>query len=133
MTKTIKTALFALAGAGLLATPAFAGNERITGEAELAKLLQGRVAGEPQSCISTFPSTRLRVIDGTALVYEKGGTMWVNRTRVPADVEEHDALVTRQFGTQLCSTDVVHTVDRTGGFYTGNIFLGEFVPYRKAG
>ena len=129
--KTLKIAMFALAAAGLLNAPALDARERPSGEEKLAKLLKGRVAGEPESCIRTFPHTRLTVIDGTALVYKQGSTLWVNRTRYPSDIDDDDALVSRQFGAQLCRTDIVTTIDRNAQFYTGNIFLGDFVPYRR--
>lgn len=122
----------AIAGGLALAAGAHAG-ERPSGEERLAKMLEGRVAGEPESCISTFPSPQLTVIDGTALVYKRGNTLWVNRTDHPHAIDDDDALVTRQFGTRLCNTDIVTTVDRNAMFYTGNIFLSEFVPYRKQG
>ena len=123
----------AIAGGLVLAATGAAAGERPTGEEKLAKMLEGRVAGEPASCISTFPSTHLTVIDGTALVYKRGSTLWVNRTHHPRYIDDIDVLVTRQFGTQLCRTDIVTTVDRNAMFYTGNIFLSEFVPYRKQG
>lgn len=131
MSKSFKTALLALAAGGLLAAPALEARERMSGEEKLAKMLEGRVAGEPESCIRTFPSVDLTVIDGTALVYERGRTLWVNVPADPDSLDDSDALLTRQFGTQLCRTDIVTTFDRTVGFYTGNVFLGEFVPYRK--
>jgi hypothetical protein len=133
MSKTVRTALLALAAGGLLAAPALDARERVSGEAKLAKLLDGRVAGEPESCIRTFPHTDLTVIDGTALVYKQGRTLWVNRTHEPRDIDDNDALVSRQFGAQLCRTDIVTTIDRNAGFYTGNIFLSDFVPYRRPG
>ena len=133
MSKNIKTAFLALAGLGLLAAPAVGARERPSGEAKLAKMLEGRVAGEPESCIQTFPGGNLTVVDGAALVYKRGRTLWVNVPADPASLDDRDALLTRVHGTQLCRTDIVTTFDPSGGFYTGNIFLGEFVPYRKGG
>ena len=34
---------------------------------------------------------------------------------------------------QLCRLDQVTTHSRTGNFYTGNIMLQDFVPYRREG
>lgn len=133
MSNSIKTALLALAAGSLLVAPALEARERMSGEEKLAQMLEGRVAGEPESCIRTFPSVDLTVIDGTALVYKSGRTLWVNVPADPRSLDDRDALLTRQFGTRLCSTDIVTTFDRGFGHYTGNVFLGEFVPYRKAG
>lgn len=131
MSRTIKTALLALVAGGLFASPALQARERISGAEKLAKMLEGRVAGEPESCIRTFPSVHLTVIDDTALVYKQGRTLWVNVPADPGGLDDRDALLTRQFGSQLCKMDIVTTFDPTIGFYTGNIFLSEFVPYRK--
>jgi hypothetical protein len=133
MINAIKTVALALAAAGLLAAPAGAAREKLTGEAKLAKMLEGRVAGEPVSCISTFPGTDLTVIDGTALVYKRGNTLYVNRTAHPGDIDRRDTIVTRTYSARLCRQDIVTTYDLPVGFYTGNIFLEDFIPYRKPG
>ncbi len=129
--KRIALSLAAIAGLALTAGPAVAG-ERLTGEARLAKLLEGRVAGKPKSCINTFSNRNSRVIDETALVYGSGRTIWVNVPRNAEDLDDSDALVIRMHGSQLCRQDIVTTIDTASGFYTGNVFLGDFVPYTRA-
>jgi hypothetical protein len=103
-------------------------------EAKLAKLLDGRVAGEPQDCIY-LPSVRSsRIIDRTAIVYEAGSTLYVNRPRNGAStLDDDDILVTdlHGSGSQLCSIDVVRLHDRTSFFYSGFVSLGDFVPYKR--
>lgn len=128
--------LMPFAALAVLAMPASA-EEAPTpskGEIKLAKMLEGRVAGEPERCINTFGSGNLQVIDGTALVYRQGKTLWVNRTRNPDSLDDNDYLVIRKYGNsgQLCKLDNVTTHDRTGNFFTGVVFLEDFVPYRKA-
>ena len=107
---------------------------RIAPEAKLAKLLDGRVAGEPQDCIF-LPSIRgSHVIDHTAIVYDAGRTLWVNRPRSGAEsLDDDDILVTNLYGSgsSLCSIDIVQLQDRYSNFYSGFVGLGEFVPYRK--
>lgn len=124
--------LIALASAAaLLAGPALQAKPRLTPEAELAKLLEGREAGKPVSCISQWDTRDMRVLDKTAIVYGRGKTIWVNR---PANVEQLDddeILVTKLHGSQFCRLDIVQTVDRSGHFTTGFVSLGEFVPYRR--
>jgi hypothetical protein len=121
----------AIAAAALAAGPSVAG-ERPTGEAKLAKMLEGRVAGEPRSCINTFTNKESTVIDETAVVYGRGRTIWVNRTAYPQDLDRWDAMLVRQHGTQLCRQDIVTTFDTATGMYTGNVFLTDFVPYTRA-
>ena len=122
-------ALAALAAA-LVAGPSVAA-ERLTGEAKLAKMLEGRVAGEPKSCINTFVNRDSTVIDDTAVVYGRGRTIWVNRTAHPQDLDDSDAMLVRMYGSQLCRQDIVTTFDTSTGMYTGNVFLTEFVPYTR--
>ena len=57
----------------------------------------------------------------------------MNRTRAPQTLDNDDVLVIRKFGSgsRLCRLDQVSTRDRFNGFYTGNIFLTDFVPYRR--
>jgi len=100
-------------------------------EARLATLLEGRVAGEPESCIAVFNIDRLRIYDRTAVTYETGDTIWVARPTDPRSLDTRDIVVVRRTGSQLCKQDVIRTVDRTSGITTGVVFLDDFVPYRR--
>ena len=124
----------ATAAFGMLSSPVLADeNAQMTrGEEKLAKLLDGRVAGEPQSCIRTLGSRNLSQIDGTALTYRDGDTAWVNYTRNPDSIDDRDIMVIDRFsGSSLCRTDQVKLVDRVNGFLSGILLLDEFVPYKK--
>ena len=128
-----KLALVLIAASALVAGPALQARERLTPQQELAKMLEGRVAGRPVSCISTFGQRDLRVLDDTALVYGSGNVIYVNIPRNPDVLDDDDVLVTHLTGSQLCRQDIVNVVDRVGGFYRGFISLTDFVPYRKVG
>ena len=124
----------ATAAFGMLSSPVLADeNAQMTrGEEKLAKLLDGRVAGEPQSCIRTLGSRNLSQIDGTALTYRDGDTVWVNYTRNPDSIDDRAIMVIDRFsGSSLCRTDQVKLVDRVNGFLSGILLLDEFVPYKK--
>lgn len=124
---------FALAAtAALLSGPALqAKAPKLTGEEKLAKLLEGRVAGEPVSCINTLQARNARIIDKTAIVYDGGRVIYVNRPRHARALDSDDVMVTRQWGSQLCRLDTVRMVDRSSFFYSGFVGLEDFVPYRK--
>ncbi len=137
--KLKKIATLAAGALAMLATPMAtqARDEYIPpqkGQERLAKMLKGRTAGKPQNCIRQFPSSRMTVIDGTAIVFRDGSTLWVNYTKRPKSIDDSDTLVIRKYGggTQLCRTDIINTVDRGSGIDTGNVFLSEFIPYRKS-
>ncbi|MDC0886452.1 hypothetical protein OAS19_01490 [Altererythrobacter sp.] len=130
----IKPILSAVALIAMSGTPAMAEDPDAPltkGEQKLAKMLEGREAGEPQSCIRARPVRKFTVIDRTAIVYRIGRTMYVNVPRNAGSLDDSDALVFRRFGSQVCKTDIVTSIDRFNGFYTGNVFLGDFVPYTK--
>ncbi len=102
-------------------------------QASLARALQGRVAGEPVRCINLRNVRSSRIIDRTAILYESGGTVYVNRPRSGAQsLDAWDTLVTKLHSSQLCSIDVVHLYDTASRMQTGSVFLGDFVPYRRA-
>ncbi len=100
-------------------------------EAKLAKMLEGRTAGEPVACIPMPKGSRLEVLDGVAMVYNSGDTLYVARPSDPKMLGRDDVLVIERYSAQLCHTDVVRTIDRQGGYFTGVVFLEKFVPYKK--
>jgi hypothetical protein len=124
-----KTITAILAAAALSAPAAAATRDP---DAELARLLAGRVAGEARACLPTSPQVQSsQIIQGRAIVYRDGRTLWVNRPRAGAEQLRHDdILVTRVWGGQLCRVDPVQLVDRAALFPRGFVSLGDFVPYR---
>ena len=117
-------------GAVALSGGAAIAKEKKSGEEELAEMLDGRVAGEPKHCIPTRLNESLSIIDGTAIVYRAGRTLYVNRTAHPQNLDWNDVLVITRFsGSELCKLDRVTTIDRGSGFFTGVVFLTDFVPY----
>jgi len=148
MTKSLLKSITPLATAAMIALaggyPALASDqdsdedakpaqsEMTEGEERLARLLEGRVAGEPQNCIRQLLNERLTVIDKTAYVYGSGRTIYVQRTRNPEDIDRDDALVSRRFNaSELCKQDVVTTIDPVLGFFTGAVFFDDFIPYTR--
>jgi hypothetical protein len=102
------------------------------GEAELAKMIDGRVAGAPVDCIQQRNIESSVVIDGTAIVYRDGARLYVNRPESGGNfLDSDDILVTDTHTPELCSIDVVHLIDRTSGIQRGFVGLGKFVPYSK--
>lgn len=132
MMKVLRTRPLALAAISLAALPMTAQAKTVTekAQAELAQLLEGRVAGTPQDCIF-MPSAgdSLRVLHGTALVFGRGKTIYVNYTQDPDSIDRSDTFVFRRTASRLCDTDSA-TTSQTGT-YTGNVMLEEFIPYTR--
>jgi hypothetical protein len=119
------TLLLAGAGAGIAASQ--------TGEARLAKILAGRVAGKPVHCIYLPQIRDTRIITGTAIVYDAGHTIYVNRPAGARTLSSGDVMVTKPTSSQLCNVDIVRIMDQGTHFPRGFVNLGDFVPYRKPG
>lgn len=131
----MKTFAVVIAGAALAAGVIAPATARSTiaerGEARLAAMLEGRTAGEPVRCISATRSNRLQVIDSVGVVYDAGETIYVARPHSPKALDWNDALVIERFGSQLCTSDMTRTFDRSSPHFQGVVFFDHFVPYRK--
>ncbi len=124
------TVLIALTAIALPLTVAPA-RDKLTGEQQLAKMLDGRVAGKPVRCISTFGTVSTTIIDKTAIVYESGSVFYVNRPKFADSLGSDDVMVTRLTSSELCDIDIVQLHERTGMWFKGSVSLSEFVPYTK--
>ncbi|MET0240446.1 MAG: hypothetical protein ABW184_11180 [Sphingobium sp.] len=132
-----KMIMAVIASAGILAaTSAPAANHdkerNAKYEAALAKAIEGRVAGKPVDCIQLRDIRSSRIIDDTAIVYDVGRTVYVNRPTSGATfLDSSDILVTDTRSSQLCSIDIVRLLDGSSRMMRGSVGLGKFVPYTK--
>jgi hypothetical protein len=128
----MRTFLTLIAGAALLGAIPAAARPGESGEAELARVLSGRVAGPAVHCLDLHRVSSSRIIPHTAIVYDAGGTLYVNRPVNGAEQLSHfDTMVTRTPSTTLCNVDVVQLHDQGSHSFTGTVFLGDFVPYTR--
>ena len=101
-------------------------------DARMAKLLEGRVAGKPVDCISLRSIESTEIVDNTAIVYrEIGDTIYVNQTDDPGNLDRDDILVSKPWGSRLCSLDLVRLLDSSTRFTHGAVSLRKFVPYTR--
>ena len=129
--RMIAAAVLAAMSAGLVASPVQARQPKLTGEAKLAQMLEGREAGKPVTCLPLGQSQEARIIDKTAIVYRFGSTLYVNRPTNPTALDADDIMVTKTSLSSLCRLDTVELHDRTSHFYSGFVGLQDFVPYKK--
>ena len=136
MRKTFSAlAAIGAAGAMIISAPVAVAKQPVAekGEARLAKMLDGRVAGKPQSCIYAPAINSMTVIDKTAIVIKRGSTLYVNRPANAHDLDSHDMLVINRQAHELCRLDsVTMRTQPPHSFFSGAVFLGEFVPYTKS-
>ena len=123
-----------LAGLLLLAGCATASGTGAGGsEAALERALDGRVAGQPVDCIRLGDHLSTEIVERTAIIWNEGQTLYVNRTEGGAQaLDRSSSLVTRALGQRLCSGDTINLVDPLSGIPAGVVRLGPFVPYRRS-
>ena len=96
----------------------------------LARALEGRTAGTPVDCLNLRTIRSSEIIDHTAIIYRTNGNrVYVNYPDGADFLDRDDILVSRTYGSQLCSIDIVQLVDRSSRFPSGSVGLGKFVPY----
>jgi hypothetical protein len=129
----MKRAFLILASAAAAFAPAQAKSpDPGKGERELARALDGRVAGEPVDCINLQRVRSSRIVNRTAIVYDAGGTLYVNRPRSGAEaLKDWDVMVTKPIGNRLCRVDTVEMYSPGSRMLSGIVFLGDFVPYKR--
>jgi len=133
MSRHYKLAAILPLAALLCSSPSVAGDENKQGETHLAKTLAGRVADKPVDCVSMHELKSSTIIDGTAIVYQAGSTLYVNRPRSGVEsLDTDDILVANVPSSRLCRLDSVRLVNRTTRIYIGSVTLDQFVPYRRA-
>lgn len=102
-------------------------------QATFAEQIAGRVAGPPQTCISTNSAENLRALDPQTIAYGTGRTIWINHLPGPCPglSEFNTLIVEASTGGEYCRGD------RVRGREPGAIIAGpscnfsDWVPYRK--
>ncbi|GMN13462.1 hypothetical protein [Altererythrobacter sp. MTPC7] len=102
------------------------------GEERLVRLTENRVEGEPQTCLPRRGLRNMTIIEDTAVVFDYGSTIYVSYPAQPELLSKRDRLVTRRSFGGLCSNHLIRTEDRSSGHPTGNLFLGDFIPFTRA-
>lgn len=103
---------------------------------QAARALDGKIAGTPVGCISSFQAdaplqlpnggTAYRVSSTLTYVQDYGG-------QCAGVLDDNSYLIRRSALPQLCSGDIAQVVSRAGNFPIGNCVYSEFVPYRTPG
>jgi len=101
------------------------------------QLLAGKVARPPVSCVPSYRSEDMRVIDDSTIAFRNGARQtYVTHMMGPCTglANGQYALVTRKFGTsQTCRGDIAQVVDLQSRMTVGSCVFGEFTPYVRPG
>jgi hypothetical protein len=102
-------------------------------QAQLQRLLAGKVAGPPVSCLPNTRADDMTVIDEDTVVFRQSGNrVYVGHMAGGCSMLGHAgyALLTKQLGSSgLCHGDIATVVDTHNGFTVGSCVIGDFVPY----
>ncbi len=101
---------------------------------DLAAALDGKVAGKPVPCVSSFRGDNLHAIGDHTLIYRvsKKVTYRNDLQGTCHGLRFGDTLVLKVFGDQYCRGDIAHVVHFPTGTLSGTCALGDFVPYTTA-
>lgn len=100
---------------------------------ELARALEGRVAGKPADCISSMLGSGPQIIDSHTLLYRQGSRVWRNDLDGGCPgLDEGDTLIIEMHGPQLCRLDRIRVREPGSSIPGPTCSLGQFTPYTKA-
>jgi len=134
--RSVMSLVIVAAVAGCTAPPPQAPMVDPKGQARLAQLLDGKVAGTPQSCLPSWRTHNMIAIDDSTLVFEDSpGRVWLQKPKNPCNLISMGpyALLTRDTIGQLCNGDIAQVVDTMNQTNVGSCVMGDFVPYVRPG
>ena len=109
----------------------------VKGQERLAELTAGKVAGQARTCLPSYRSNDMVVIDENTIAFRDGSRVWVNHMQGGCSNLRAGgpyALVTKSFGGMgMCRGDIAQVADVQNGFTVGSCVFGDFVPYVKPG
>lgn len=102
-------------------------------DVELARLVQGRAAGETRTCVPISEVQSLTVVDSRTLIYDRGDTIWVNRLRAECPgLDTSATLIVEPSTGQYCRGDRFRELEWSAAIPGPYCFLGDFTAYRRA-
>lgn len=127
----MKRSLPALSLLLVLAGCAAHGDPALREQEAFARELEGRVAGEPQSCVPVRQSEGLTIVDRRTIVRREGRTIWVNRLAADCPgLRPLNTLIVEAHGGQYCRGDLVRGLDPGTTIPGPSCPLRDWVPYR---
>jgi hypothetical protein len=96
------------------------------------KLIAGRTAGKPVSCISqTMVSDTQTFDDGSIFYRMRGPVDYINKPKDCPQLNSNRAYATSTPSTQLCSGDMLRVFDAAARLPYGTCVFDQFVPYPR--
>jgi hypothetical protein len=97
-----------------------------------ASVTAGRVAGPPQTCISSQLGGNLRAIDSATLAYGSGAMIYINRLGGSCPgLRDLSTIIVELHGSEYCRGDRIRA-NEPGSIIPGPACnLGDWIPYRR--
>jgi hypothetical protein len=107
-------------------------------EQKLQELLAGKVARPEVSCLQSYNTNDMIVIDGRTLAFRRGtGTVYLAHLSPGCELlspQTTYALLSRQFGTTgTCRGDIQQVIDTSNRITVGSCTIASIVPYVRTG
>jgi hypothetical protein len=103
-------------------------------QAQLANLTAGKVAGPPISCLPSYRSNDMVVVNDSTIAFRQGSSrVYINHMQGGCTNvgQGSNALVTRTPGPNLCRGDIAQVVDFSSRTPVGSCVFGDFVPFTR--
>ena len=104
---------------------------------KLSRLLAGKVAGPPVSCLPSYRQKDMTVIDDYTIAFRDGvDRVWINKPHGGCNLLASGsyALVTHGVGGMgLCRGDIGNVVDSMNHVTVGSCVMSDFIPYTTPG
>jgi Family of unknown function (DUF6491) len=104
---------------------------------DLQRLLAGKIAGKPISCLQTTYTDDMQIIDGRNVAFKQGSrAVYLMRLTEGCHLLGAGgyALLSHQFGGMgYCQGDIARVLDTTSRMTVGSCGIEQIVPYTVAG
>ncbi len=99
------------------------------------KLIAGKVAGPPVSCLPNYNANDMSIIDSQTVAFRVGGsTTYIMHLSPGCNGlgSGNAALLTKQFGAGgLCHGDIAQTFDTFNRMTVGSCVIGDIIPFTR--
>ena len=131
MYRFILPAVLLCAGTAAVSSDHGVARKMAENQAKLDKALAGLVPGKPQQCLEARDAAGTERIGDTILYKQSRKLIYRADTNGGCHgLDRGDAIVSQQFGSQLCAGDPIRTVDLLSHIPSGVCTIRSFVPYR---